>query len=379
MKKKVLLILTIIISMVLCIDRVVANTFPELTCIYDKTSTQPGIKLVQSSDGNLKLYISPSNAIDITEDTNWIFLNKKLIGSSPFSSKYSGTKLFQECPKCVKYDDKGGNITYDCDSTSGSRKKSISGKDENYAYRIINMSSRIVINEKNQSDNTILSGKWKAKCTYGNENDKIEIFFTNSEFKMYKNNIDITNSITIGKLSIVNKITSDILNEEYDKYLGDERCLNAIYENDVKCVSGCKGKPTSKKFETTYSNDKNSSSTATKYDLIEPNFNTGNENVPAENVSDCDSLFGQDTIEFINEIMKWIRIAVPLLLVAFGIFDFSQAVFSSSEDNIKKIREKFFKRIIAAVLVFLSPLFVKLILNLSNEVWDWINPNTCIK
>ena len=27
----------------------------------------------------------------------------------------------------------------------------------------------------------------------------------------------------------------------------------------------------------------------------------------------------------------------------------------------------------------LSPLFVKLILNLSNEVWDWINPNTCIK
>ena len=240
MKKKVLLILTIIISMVLCIDRVGANTFPELTCIYDKTSTQPGIKLVQSSDGNLKLYISPSNAIDITEDTNWIFLNKKLIGSSPFSSKYSGTKLFQECPKCVKYDDKGGNITYDCDSTSGSRKKSISGKDENYAYRIINMSSGIVINEKNQSDNTILSGKWKAKCTYGNENDKIEIFFTNSEFKMYKNNIDITNSITIGKLSIVNKITSDILNEEYDKYLGDERCPNAIYENDVNVLVAAK-------------------------------------------------------------------------------------------------------------------------------------------
>lgn len=48
------------------------------------------------------------------------------------------------------------------------------------------MSGGIVINEKNQSDNTILSGKWKAKCTYGNDNDKIEIFLLIVNLKCIK-------------------------------------------------------------------------------------------------------------------------------------------------------------------------------------------------
>lgn len=35
--------------------------------------------------------------------------------------------------------------------------------------------------------------------------------------------------------------------------------------------------------------------------------------------------------------------------------DFSKAVFSSKDDDMKKAREKFIKRIVAAVLVFFSP------------------------
>ena len=62
-----------------------------------------------------------------------------------------------------------------------------------------------------------------------------------------------------------------------------------------------------------------------------------------------------------------------------GILDFSKATFSSGEDNMKKIREKFFRRIIAAILVFLSPIFIKLILKLANSVWGWISPETCIR
>ena len=77
--------------------------------------------------------------------------------------------------------------------------------------------------------------------------------------------------------------------------------------------------------------------------------------------------------------MKWIRIFVPILLIGLGVLDFAKATFAKSEDDMKKIREKFIKRIVAAVLVFLAPIFVNLLLELANSVWEWINPNTCIK
>ena len=63
MKKKVLLILTVIISMVLCIDRAEANTFPELTCIYDKTDSQPGIKFIQTREDFNKCFNQDNNRL----------------------------------------------------------------------------------------------------------------------------------------------------------------------------------------------------------------------------------------------------------------------------------------------------------------------------
>ena len=97
------------------------------------------------------------------------------------------------------------------------------------------------------------------------------------------------------------------------------------------------------------------------------------------NPTSCDDLIGDEIKDIINNIMKYIRIAVPILLIGFGIIDFAKATFSSKEDDMKKSREVFIKRIIAAVLVFLAPIIVNLILDLANNVWSWINPDTCIK
>ncbi len=375
MKKKILLAMVTVISMVLFIDKIEASTFPELTCIYDKTDSQPGIKFTQSKDGNANLYIAPSNASNISRSTNWIFLNKDKIGTSI----YETGKNYNKCPSCIKYNSKGGKITDDCSETDGKLIDNQNEIDDSYVYRIVDMSSEIVINEKNQTDDEILDGKWKAKCTYGSDNNKIEIYFTNSDFKMYENNIDITKSVKIGKLTIENKITIDRLNEEYDNYLGEERCLSGVYKVDTKCTRDCSKKKNSRLFATTYSDKKAQSGSSIKYDLIDTNFNTEKNNDRKENINDCEDLFGKGTIDLINEIMKWIRIMVPLLLIVFGILDFSKATFSSGEDNMKKIREKFFRRIIAAILVFLSPIFIKLILKLANSVWGWISPETCIR
>ena len=42
--------------------------------------------------------------------------------------------------------------------------------------------------------------------------------------------------------------------------------------------------------------------------------------------------------------MQWIRIFVPILLIGLGILDFTKAVFSKSEDDMKKSRKIFKKK-----------------------------------
>lgn len=93
----------------------------------------------------------------------------------------------------------------------------------------------------------------------------------------------------------------------------------------------------------------------------------------------CDKLLGDEVIDFINEIMGWVRIAAPILLIGFGVLDFVKATFSGKEEDMKKNRERFIKRIVAAILLFLVPIFVNLLLELINKVWSWVNPDTCIK
>lgn len=108
------------------------------------------------------------------------------------------------------------------------------------------------------------------------------------------------------------------------------------------------------------------------------NNNSGNNKTPSAPTNSCE-LFSDDAIKIIDDVMKVIRIAVPILLVVLGMTDFLRATFSDNEDNMKKDRDRFIKRIIAAIIVFIVPIFVNLVLNIANTVWGSINKETCIK
>lgn len=47
-----------------------------------------------------------------------------------------------------------------------------------------------------------------------------------------------------------------------------------------------------------------------------------------------------------------IKIAIPIILIIFGMLDLGKAVMASKEDEIKKGQQTFIKRLVAAVLVF---------------------------
>lgn len=80
----------------------------------------------------------------------------------------------------------------------------------------------------------------------------------------------------------------------------------------------------------------------------------------------------------VSTIILAIQIAIPVLLIIFGMLDLGKAVVASKEDEIKKGQQLFIKRLISAALVFFVIFIVKVLINLvasesSNEIWDCAN------
>lgn len=78
----------------------------------------------------------------------------------------------------------------------------------------------------------------------------------------------------------------------------------------------------------------------------------------ASNVASCDTILGASVLidekipTVVNAIINAIKIAVPVLLVIFGMIDLMKGITAQKEDEIKKGQQLFIKRLIAGALVF---------------------------
>ena len=88
---------------------------------------------------------------------------------------------------------------------------------------------------------------------------------------------------------------------------------------------------------------------------------------------DCTGLLGPDVRDDINEILKWIKIAVPILLVVLGSLDFGKAVLADDEKALSKATSTFVKRIIAAIMIFFAPYIIMYLIEHVDKIMD----NSC--
>ena len=79
---------------------------------------------------------------------------------------------------------------------------------------------------------------------------------------------------------------------------------------------------------------------------------------------ECNGILTVEAMDFLDGMIGYIRIFVPILLIILGIVDFASAIIAQDQEALKKCGTKFVKRIIAAVAVFFVPSVVKLLLNL---------------
>lgn len=94
-------------------------------------------------------------------------------------------------------------------------------------------------------------------------------------------------------------------------------------------------------------------------------------------ITNCEELLGEDLINKINSYLNIVKIAIPIILIAFGIIEFTKAIFAGDEESMKKSQKSFIKRLGISILIFFVPTIVNLLLQLANKVWTIIAPNSC--
>ena len=131
---------------------------------------------------------------------------------------------------------------------------------------------------------------------------------------------------------------------------------------------------------TQYNNNLKTITTSSGIGTSNPNF--GIEGTGEKTNVNCESLFGSkndpNSIRYIvDEILQYPRIIVPMLVILLGALDFGKAVISGKEDEIKKIKATFVKRVIAGVGLYFVPVIVDLIMVLADIVWEGLGYTSC--
>lgn len=105
--------------------------------------------------------------------------------------------------------------------------------------------------------------------------------------------------------------------------------------------------------------------------LIKPPVNDLPSNIDLDNNKDNDMdlsgcIIDKGTQSIIDWIMNLVRIGGVILLVVLGMLDFVKAAASGEQEEVKKSKSKFVKRLIACVVLFFVPIIVKILVGLVN-------------
>lgn len=355
MKKRISLIFTFIISFVLLINNV--NAAKELTCIYPHGNKQYAVIFVQDSNGN-QTYYQNSEVSDLS-DLNW-----EKIDVQKNHYKYKTTTYatyLPHCPPCLDY--KQPNDTSDGKMRAlfkGETKEDCRGFIINEYVELSKQEDRVMSEDELGGVIDKRNRNWDFTCIYGTSDANAT--YSQITLSYNKNNFEASFETTNPNVNSSN-VQYEFTATELWK------------DNSNSCPNHLNLGYTSQSEITNLYLDKD---TGVHYALISNTTDDEPTNpTPTPDLNKCQDLFSDDVINLINKAMNIIKLAVPILLIVLGITDFFRATFSDSEDNMKKDRDRFIKRIIAAIIIFIVPFFVNLVLKVANSVWSDINVETC--
>lgn len=338
----------------------------DLHCIYNTSSWKREVNagtsymLVQEKNGNKSMYVHFESYEPLFGDPNWYYIDYNRIKFN-FDDKTNYTGNFSACPSYLESD-----FSYYSNSSLGSKFNFSFYTNEKKDYVLLDSDSDLIYkNDFKQiffsdvnynADKKLDNTTWLGICKYSS----VTLYFNRDEMILVNSQTNVRQSTSRFSLN-------SWLNSEY--YTSFEMCPMTLYQH-VDSVNYSGQSYVSYYLE---SATNRIPLALEDYDYVDDDSDEPQDVV----IENCSDLFSENFIEEINSYLLIVKILVPIILLVTGVLDFAKAIFSSSEDEMKKAQSKFIKRIIAAVVVFLVPTFVNLLLEIANGVWSYIDPNTC--
>lgn len=240
--------------------------------------------------------------------------------------------------------------------------------------------------EKNKSANQLFTLK------PGSSADKVILDYgTNqTETKMYTGNYDVDCDWNIFKqfdqYVLGNNTCIKMKDEDIWRYSNENTCSYYIYTIDTSdkgkvYVAGDRDPAQVFNFKDVYeyvgqiknvTNDKGVSSTGVRSE-INPLPRAGdsthyssfyNKQIQYRRCGNLDHI-PKNLPVFSTALYKVIKFLVPVILILMGVLDFAKAVMSKDENEMNSQKQKFIRRLIAAVLIFFALSLVQFIVNLT--------------
>ena len=392
-----------------------SGKIPELTCVYKKGGNDiDKVAITQSTTGKITMYKNKKDVSISDTGSYWYLSNDSITWDS--TTKRSSTGYLTKCPTSKSTSGWGtGTITFYYDSNyKDSNSKNLLGDE---ALEIKYSKVMTIQTSKTSSPNGELDYDSQAnsskQCTQIDKNDKwlhdhegytLSCLYE-STVNGYGLNTDTTSGCHIIQINVGNSGVNVYDSEATFYKNSNSNTLNysfksdSITENEAISVNGgecptqikVKRNKQITEFGTSLDTTISFSGTGEIYTLVNAegkNLVTGAEassefsfniNFNTFTIATCDELFGNNSElkDLLKNLIMAVKILIPIILLVLGSLDFAQAVFSSNEDGIKKAQQKFIKRLIIAVVIFLIPNILKLLLTIAHSVWPAIDADLC--
>ena len=205
----------------------------------------------------------------------------------------------------------------------------------------------------NNDDNNLYS------CTYYSGEDK--------EFTLYWRNNDVVVKFPFNSKyndycppTVMRFVKEDFMSSKCPELQIDIDIITSSY--DVNTNSTCQVSFTIRKGSDSSGSSGYSDPVGGKSEV---DRTTRKHGVNLEDV-DCSAILPHEVQEVLKNILTFVKYAGPILVVVLTIIDLIKAAVSGDAGEMKKVSNKFIKRLIAAILLFFIPILVGIIFDFFN-------------